>query len=347
MATATIAPKMDAANATLAVAGKPVVSVIVAARNAAVTLGGALEALRAQELDESFEVIVVDDGSQDATSAVAMAHEPFVKLLRNDRSHGPGAARNRGAQAARAPVLAFTDADCFPTRRWLAEGLAAISTVDLVQGAIEPDPRTPRTPFDRTLQVEGVSGFYQTANLFVRRSVFDSVGGFRDWSLEGPALLRGSDTRKGTPPGEDALFSWTARRAGARTGFAPDAVVHHGVFPGRVWNEMGHHWHWSRYMPGLARLVPELREVTFYKRWFFSPRSARFDLAVIAVAASVATHRKVCLAAAAPYARWWAAESRRWGGLRGIEFALGAPLSDAATLCGLVVGSIAWRSLVL
>ncbi len=338
---------MDPASGAVAQASVPAVSVIVPARNAARTLRETLAALKAQELEQDFEVIVVDDGSDDETSAVAREHEPFVSLIRNDRSEGPGAARNRGAMAARAPVLAFTDADCAPTPRWLAEGLAAISAVDLIQGAVAPDPHAARMPFDRTLQVNGISGFYQTANLMARRWVFDVVGGFRDWSLEGPAWLRGSDARNGTPPGEDALFSWTARRAGARTAFAPDAVVHHGVFPGRVWDEMGHHWHWSRYMPGLARLVPELREVTFYQRWFFSPRSARFDLAVIAVAAAAATHRKICLAAAFPYARWWAAESRRWGGRRAIEFALGAPLSDAATLCGLVVGSLAWRSLVL
>jgi len=337
---------MGPANGATVVA-KPLVSVIVPARNAAATLGDTLAALRAQELDESFEVIVVDDGSNDLTAAVATAHEPFVTLLRNDRSEGPGASRNRGARAARAPVLAFTDADCIPTSRWLAEGLAAIEEVDLVQGAVMPDPRTPRSPFDRTLLVDRVSGFYQTANLLVRRSVFDAVGGFRDWSLEGPAWLRGAGFQKRTPMGEDALFSWTARRGGARTAFAPEAVVYHAVFPGHVWDEIGHSWHWTKYMPGLARLVPEMRDVTFYKRWFFSSRAARFDLAVAGLAAAIASRRTVYLAATLPYVRWVANESRRWGGSRGIEFAVGAPFSDATRLSGFLVGSLAWRSLVL
>ncbi len=147
--------------------------------------------------------------------------------------------------------------------------------------------------------------------------------------------------------GEDALFSWTARRAGARTAFAPEAVVHHAVFPGRVWDEMGHNWHWTKYMPGLARLVPELREVTFYRRWFFSPRTARFDLAVLGLAAAAANRRAVWMAAAFPYVRWLAGESRRWGGRRAVEFAIGAPFSDTVALCGFLVGSLAWRSLVL
>ena len=338
---------MESATAAMAVAGGPAVSVIVAARDAQSTLGATLAALRAQELDQAFEVIVVDDGSRDRTSAVAATHAPFVTVLRNDRTEGPGAARNRGAQAARAPVLAFTDADCAPTARWLAEGLAAISEVDLVQGAVAPDPRTPRSPFDRTLQVDRVTGFYQTANLLVRRSVFDAVGGFCDWSLDGPAWLRGAGFRKRTPMGEDALFSWTARRAGARTVFAAEALVYHAVFPGHVWDEMGHNWHWTKYMPGLARLVPELREVTFYRRWFFSPRTARFDLAVVGLAAATASRRPVCLAAAFPYLRWLANESRRWGRGRGIEFALGTPFSDTAALCGFVLGSLVWRSVVL
>lgn len=326
---------------------EPVVSVIVPARNAAATLGETLTALRSQELNECFEVIVIDDGSDDETAAVAAAHAPFVTVLNNQRTKGPGSARNRGAQVARAPVLAFTDADCIPTPRWLAEGLAAISALDLVQGAVAPDPRTPRTPFDRTLQVDRTSGFYQTANLLVRRPVFEAVGGFRDWALEGPSWLRGPGFRKRTPMGEDALFSWTAHRAGAQMAFAPEALVYHAVFAGGVWAEIGHNWHWTKYMPGLARLVPELRETTFYRRWFFSRRTARFDLAILGVAAGTASRRPVWLAAAVPYIRWLADESRRWGGRLGVKFAFGAPFSDAAALSGFVLGSLAWRSLVL
>src|SRR5262245_32937926 len=55
-------------------------------------------------------VIVVDDGSTDATSAAAL--DRGARALRLDRCCGPAAARNHGARAATAEVVLFVDADC-------------------------------------------------------------------------------------------------------------------------------------------------------------------------------------------------------------------------------------------
>lgn len=339
----------------------PAVSVIIPARDAAPTISRALEALTAQDFDGLFEVIVVDDGSSDETATLVRRFEPLVKLIRTERSEGPGAARNRGVSAAQAPVLAFTDADCFPTTRWLAHGMEAIARVELVQGRVEPDPAVLRTPFDRTLAVERDGGFYQTANLFTRRETLGAVGGFRDWALERPGRRRWStDSRRSrtmrTPIGEDTLFAWSARRLGARSAFAPDALVHHAVVPGGLRDAIADRWHWTRDMPGLARLVPELRDGTFYRRWFFGEWTAQFDLAVLGIAASVLTRRKLWLISIVPYVDRVRREatmyrdgrdSRVAGVRRAAGHALGAPAIDAATLAGLVVGSIAWRCLVL
>lgn len=331
----------------------PSVSVIVPARDAEPTLQRTIEALRAQRFEAEFEVIVVDDGSRDQTPTIAERHEPFIKLIRNERSEGPGAARNRGARAARAPVLAFTDADCFPTPHWLERGLEAIAAAELVQGAVQPDPQAPRAPFDRTIVVDGDSGQYQTANLLVRRETFDAVGGFRDWALERPGRRRWSiDRRRGratrTPIGEDTLFAWSARRAGARCEFAPDALVHHEVVPSNVRDEMADAWHWTRDMPGMVRLVPELRDTYFYRRWFVSERTLRVDLAAAGLVAAAVTRDELWLAGVVPYAISVTREAFRYGIRRGgVRRALGAPLSDAMGLIGLIAGSIAWRRLVL
>lgn len=333
-------------------AGSPVVSVIIPARNAEATLERTLAAVRAQEMQHRFEIIVVDDGSSDATPEIAARHEPLVKLIRNPSSQGPGSARNRGVEAARAGALAFTDADCFPTPQWLARGLAALTDNDLVQGAVIPDPQAPRAPFDRTLVVDRPSGFYQTANLFVRRDVFESVGGFRDWSLDRPAWGREATRRrrklpKHAPSGEDALFAWTARRMGATSSFASDIVVQHAVFPNTIREAIAYRWHWTRDMPGLARLVPELRDVKFHRHWFFASWTMRFDLAVAGLAAATLTRERRWLVFAAPYANWLARTSRRWGPKGAVYFGLGAPAVDAATLAGFIVGSVSWRCLVL
>ena len=115
----------------------------------------------------------VDDDSRDDTAAIARRHEPFVTLVRSSDSKGPGAARNRGAEISRAPVLAFTDADCFPSEHWLARGLESIADADLVQGRVEPDPTVRRTPFDRTLWVEDHGGYRQGSSQRTATSLID------------------------------------------------------------------------------------------------------------------------------------------------------------------------------
>jgi len=330
----------------------PSVSVIIPARDAAPTLERTLRALGDQRLDEAFEVIVIDDGSADNTAQVAERHAPRVRLIRNERSEGPGAARNRGVAAARGSVLAFTDSDCFPTPQWLARGLEAIADVDLVQGAVAPDPAVARTPFDRTVTVTDDGGFYETANMFVRHDVFDATGGFTDWVLERRAPRPGAvDRRRGraarTPIGEDTLFGWTARRHGARSRFAPEALVHHAVVPGGPRDEIADRWHWGRDMPGLARLVPELRSSTFYRRWFFHRKTARLDLALAGLAVAVLTRRWLCLLAVVPYADWVGRESARWGREHAAGFVAGSLAVDVATFGALVTGSVSWRSLLL
>jgi glycosyltransferase involved in cell wall biosynthesis len=330
----------------------PTVTVVIPARDAAPTLERTLLAIRAQTLESVFEVLVVDDGSHDETADVARRYEPLVRLIRNGESQGPGAARNRGVREARAPVLAFTDADCFPTPGWLAAGLKVVGQADLVQGRVEPDPAVPRTPFDLSLVVERDGGFYQTANLFVRREVYEAVGGFRDWVLEERSQRRWSADRRRarasrTPIGEDTLFAWTARRLGARSAFAPEALVHHAVVPGGMLDDVADRWHWARDMPGLARLVPELRRGTFHRRVFFNSVTARFDYAVAGLAAAALTKRPCWLLTAMPYVRHVLEHSRQWPAQQRLAYIAAAPVVEAATFVALFTGSVAWRSMIL
>src|SRR5690348_9788817 len=117
----------------------PTASVIVPARDAGLTLGRTLRALRAQELEGGYEVVVVDDGSADDTAELAAAAGSPVRLVRQPRL-GPAAARNRGVAEAQASRLAFCDADVFPEPGWLAAGVRALRDFDLVQGQLLPDP---------------------------------------------------------------------------------------------------------------------------------------------------------------------------------------------------------------
>lgn len=265
----------------------PAVSVVIPARDAAGTLGAALDGLAAQR-GADFEVFVVDDGSTDGTAALAEAHPSGPTVLRR-AAHGAGAARNAGAAVARAPVLAFTDADCVPEPGWLAAGLAALARADLVQGRVVPE--RPPGARERTIAVERETGLYETANLLVTRAAYDLAGGFGD----GLAAT-------GRPFGEDVAFAWRARRAGSRTAFASDAVVRHAVFPTTTRDRLEERLR-LRHFPALVKEVPELRAHALHRRVFLSPRTARLDLALAGVLAVAASRRPWPLLAALPYLR--------------------------------------------
>lgn len=316
------------------------VSVIVPARDAAATLPALLDALAPQAAAAAAEVIVVDNGSRDATAQLAESAAAVSRTLRLPRGGGPGAARNAGAHAAGGELLAFLDADCLPAPGWLAAGVAAAGRADLVQGRVTPDPHAALGPFDRTLTVNGAHGLFETANLFVRRRVFETVGGFPA-GLEDPAG-RGPAS---APFGEDVLFAWSAVRGGARTVFCPQALVHHAVFP-RGAAELVAERRRARLFPELVRRVPELREAFLWRRRFLSRRSAAFDGAVAASAAALLLRRAAPLALTVPYCVLLLADARRWG-RRAPAVALAAVAADAVTLQALAAGSLRSGTLLL
>jgi glycosyltransferase involved in cell wall biosynthesis len=301
-------------------------TVVIPARDAARTLPETLDALADQDLAEPFEVIVVDNGSNDDTPQLASEHPRVDKVLRRERGAGPGAARNDGVAAATGPVIAFTDSDCVPSPAWLREGLAAMDGADLVQGQVLPVEGIPVGPFDHTLWVTSEYGLYETANLLVRREWFDRVGGFEDVV----------DTRHERPFGEDALFAWRARRAGARTAFAPGALIHHAVFPGTPEQYLDERRR-DRHFATLADLIPELREVFFYRRFFLNRRSAAF---AAAAAATVATRKPAALLAFAPWALLVKEESKRRTGVASKRVAVTVARGDAIAFAGLLKASI-------
>ncbi|HWH09948.1 MAG TPA: glycosyltransferase [Solirubrobacteraceae bacterium] len=310
------------------------VSVIVPARDAAATLESTLEALRGQEEVEPFELIVVDNGSEDDTAGVA--GRAGATVVRRERGDGPGAARNAGVAAASGRILAFTDADCQPAPDWLARGLAALAGAALVQGAVVPDPRAELGPFDRTVAVSGPTGLFEAASLFVERAVFDQIGGFPA-GLEAPGKA---------PFGEDALFGWAARRSGAQVGFCAAAVVHHAVTRRPVRGFIAERTR-LRLFPALVARIPELRDELCFGRIFLSRRTATFDLAVAGILLARAGRRAAPLALTVPYLGLSAREATAWGGWLGARAAIGALLADAVGAGALVVGSVQSGRVVL
>jgi glycosyltransferase involved in cell wall biosynthesis len=308
--------------------------VVVPARNAQATIARTLGAIAAQRFDADWETIVVDDGSTDATVEIARS-VPGVRVLRQE-SLGPAAARNRGAAEARGELLAFTDADCFPTEGWLAAGAAALGSADLVQGAVRPDPGVAIGPFDRTLWVVAEIGLYETANLLVRREWFDRVGGFEEWF----------EPRVGKAMAEDVWFGWRARRAGARTAFSEDALVHHAVFDRDAAGYIDERRRLEHF-PAMVAKMPELRETLCWNGAFLNKRTAAFDLALAGIAAARATRSRLPLLATLPYAAIAWRRARGFGRGRAPAIAAVDVAADAVGLGALAVGSVSARSPLL
>jgi GT2 family glycosyltransferase len=97
------------------------ISVYIPAYNSAEFLSRAIDGLLSQTLPAD-EILVIDDGSRDATAEIA-ARYPAVTLVRHLANSGLGAARNTGFRTARNELVASLDADCVPDPGWLA-GLA-------------------------------------------------------------------------------------------------------------------------------------------------------------------------------------------------------------------------------
>lgn len=171
------------------------VTVVVPVRDGARTLERCLAGLRDQRCPPD-QVIVVDNGSRDGSGPLARAFAGrtagFPLVVLEEGRPGASVARNRGAAAATGEVVAFTDADCQPDPDWLARLLAAFGPgIGAVAGGVRPAApggaveafaalytlRTGDEPFDATRFTLRQGGF-PTANLAVRRDLFDKLGGF-------------------------------------------------------------------------------------------------------------------------------------------------------------------------
>src|ERR1700753_3611672 len=96
----------------------PLYSVVIPHYQQPDLLARCLESLIAQQSAPTFEVIVVDNASNEMPTAVC-ARFPQVRLLL-ETIKGPGPARNMGAREARASVIVFLDADSVVDPDWLA-----------------------------------------------------------------------------------------------------------------------------------------------------------------------------------------------------------------------------------
>ena len=225
-------------------AAQPFVSVVVAARNEERTI----EPLLASLLDQSYphyEIIIVDDRSTDSTSAVVAAHQKsdsrlkLVTVASNSSDLPPKKnALTKGIRSSCGEILLFTDADCIPSKNWIA---ALVSQFDDTVGVVAG-----YSPYDANLIVSGRSGkpLQNFLHRFVRGEEFKgaiwsagSIGLNRAWLCTGRNLayrrrvfdeVGGFEKIKMSISGDDDLFIQIVRHTTKwkiRYAVKPDSFV--------------------------------------------------------------------------------------------------------------------------
>src|SRR5712692_484526 len=218
------------------------ISVVVANWNRRDLLRACLASLERQTFRD-FEIIVVDNGSEDGSADMVAAEFPAARLIRNSENRGFCAANNQGIAASRGRFIALLNNDAEADPRWLQELLGAFDraddigmaaskilvwekrdTIDKAGHLIYPDGQNrgrgtdeiDRGQYDRleeTAWPDGCAAMY-------RKDMLECIGGF-DEDFFAYA--------------DDAELGLRARIAGWRCMYVPSAVVfhHHGSTLGR------------------------------------------------------------------------------------------------------------------
>lgn len=234
---------------------QPFISVVVPVLNRANMIGSLLDSLLRQDYPkERYEIIVVDNGSSDGTPHVVERYP--VRLLEETRRCSAYVARNRGIEASRGTLIAFTDSDCVAASNWLRALVAGWNDLEFGAFAGQILGYAPRTLVARFLtrrwsidyhnsQIFPYLPYAPTGNVAYRRRIFELVGSFDE------AL----------PSGGDTDLAWRMQEQTAyRIAYRPEAVVYHR-HESTVW---GMFQQYARYGEGVGHL--ELLHPKLYER---------------------------------------------------------------------------------
>ena len=206
-------------------AGLPFFSIIVPTYERPAQLSLCLQALaRLDYPKESYEIVVVDDGSDSPPDNIGNQFPPgfSLQVLRHKKI-GPAGARNFGSQHARGEFLAFTDDDCQPDRGWVrALARYCLTNPDRIIGGRTVNA-LPENPYSETSQaiIEAVyshfnadadnARFFASNNFAVSARLFRHMNGFAEH-------FQTSEDR-------EICARW--RAAGRKLIYAPTAIVYH------------------------------------------------------------------------------------------------------------------------
>lgn len=199
------------------------VSVIIRTYNRANPLKRVLHSLASQTFgNEQFEVMVVDDGSNDSTKDVCETMRrklPNIRYVSSGANIGVGSLTNLGVRSARGDCILFIDDDCIAKEDWVERLSASLNREQIVAGTVASPVSNyiklshniaalyPFMPGRKARPVEFIAG----SNMGFRKSVLKKLNG----------------TQTGRRIAEDMELILRARLKGYRVYYVPDAVVTH------------------------------------------------------------------------------------------------------------------------
>ncbi len=205
----------------------PTISVVIPTYNTSPARLRALQDSLLAQTHQAFEVLLVDDCS-DQEHYDTLRPDPRFRLLRKDKNCGPATSRNMGAAETVHEFVFFTDDDCVLAPGTLAQAAAMLSQHSVSMGdtvthaktqfgravALLGFPGGGCIGFHNVWKVEGgCTASVSSCNLAIRKDVFLAMGGF--------------DASFPVPGGEDTVFARALCAAGVPIRYAPEQRVFH------------------------------------------------------------------------------------------------------------------------
>jgi glycosyltransferase involved in cell wall biosynthesis len=276
-------------------------SLVICTRNRAAQMAQTLERVSAIQTKLKWELVVVDNGSTDRTSAVvsefaAACDHPVQTIIKEGR--GVSSAKNAGWRSARSAIVVCIDDDCYPEKDYLDAIFECFSNdpkLGFVGGRILlHDPTDRRITIQESLEPLSFPpasfirpGVIQGANVAYRRAALADVGGFDQWFGAG-ALYSGDET--------ELLARISA--AGWTGAYDPKPVVyhHHGRKTANDewrlmrWYDRGRGAYYAKCI-----LNRRMRNV-YFKNWLLTRRNHSWRTTALEIVAALDYIARACMA---------------------------------------------------
>jgi len=249
----------------------PGISILVAAYNEQESIADTIKSLAQQQYPGEFEVIVIDDGSKDATAAIVEDNpHPWLRLLRQPRNMGKAAALNRGLAESRHDYVITLDADSYlygdALQRLVERFFNDPATTKAVAGTmlVRNSRKNWVTRAQEWDYFHGIAAIKRVQSLFQGTMV--AQGAFSMYDRDALGMIGGWKDCVG----EDIVLTWALLANGWRVGHAENALCFTNV-PENVPQLIRQRKRWSRGMIEAFRHHPRIlfasRMTTLFAWW--------------------------------------------------------------------------------